>query len=105
MGKTIVKLIDEQSRKLVKKFDSEVPGTNADAIHYTESVIDLYNKEVLGMTHKFESFLSEGQKTRKVLVEYHESQRDAEYAKEEYLERIAQIRNREFGISTLITKL
>lgn len=105
MGKTIVKLIEEQSRKLVEKFDSEIPGTNADAINYTESLIDMYNKEVLGMTHKFESYQSMGQKTRKVLVEYHKSEFAVEYAKEKYLQGIAQIRNREFGISTSITKL
>ena len=104
MGK-IVNTIDYMSQKLVKKFDSDVRGNNTDAVIYTEKVIDMYNKEVLGMTHKFESFQIWGKKKRKVVIEYYPSERDANHHRENYLRGIAQITNREFGISTLITKL
>ena len=104
MGKT-VNIIDEMSRELVEKFDSDVRGNNTDAVIYTQKVIDRYNKEVLCMNYKFESFQTIAQKKRKVLVEYYQSERDANYHRENYLRGIAQITNREFGISTSITKL
>jgi hypothetical protein len=104
MGKT-VNIIEEMSEKLVRKFDSDVRGTNTDAIVFTKAVIEQYNKEVLGMTHKFESFQTIAQKKRLVVLEYYQSERDAEYHEQKYLEGIAKITNRDFGISTSITEL
>ena len=103
MGKT-VNIIDEMSRELVEKFDSDVRGNNTDAVIYTQKIIDRYNKEVLGMNYKFESFQTIAQKKRKVVISYHESERDAKNYAEVY-EKVAQVTKRDFGISTSITKL
>jgi hypothetical protein len=104
MGKT-VQIIEKMSEKLSKKFDSDVRGTELDAKNFTQKVIDQYNKEVLGMNYKFESFQTIARRKKLVVLEYYESGRDAEHHQQKYLEGIAKITNRDFGISTSITEL
>ena len=57
------------------------------------------------MTHKFESFQTIAQKKSKVVVSYHKTGLDAEKEQDNYLKGIAKITNRDFGISTSITRL
>ncbi|NQY42593.1 MAG: hypothetical protein HRT87_04530 [Legionellales bacterium] len=79
--------------------------SKAECVTFVKEVIDAFMVKGFDATHKFTSFKEDENGVQVVLQTYHKSLYDAQEYAEEYLKGIAEIRNRDFGISTKISEL
>ena len=97
-----IETINTQSKNL--KEEVGLALSQEECTSFVEKVIDDFVLSSLKLEYKFCSYMVSGTSTKK-LVKYFKTEKDLEEYKEEYLQGIAEIENRDFGIETTSEKI